>query len=119
MRDYCTEDYSDVESLWRTTGLLIRSDSKRLYERKTKEHPGLFIVAEKDGKIIGAVYGFNPYFPLSSLGLGYVGHLAVGPSQQGKGLGSMLLEEICERVAQCEVKYVFLVANTLERMEKL
>ena len=50
---------------------------------------------------MGSVYGFNPFLPftLSSLGVGYVGHLAVHPSQQGKGLGSMLLEEICERLA--------------------
>lgn len=112
MRDYCSEDYPEVESLWKTTGLLVRSDNKGLYERKILEYPGLFVVAENNGIVVGAVYGFNPYFPFSSLGMGYVGHLAVDPSQQGMGLGSMLLDEICSRITERGNKYVILFADS-------
>lgn len=50
--------------------------------------PELFLVAEEDSRIVGAVLGrFDGR-------RGWVNHLAVAPDRQGQGLGSALMKEL-------------------------
>ncbi|RJS88501.1 N-acetyltransferase [Candidatus Bathyarchaeota archaeon] len=50
-----------------------------------------FLVAESQGETVGTVIGFIPYLPPSLLletRIGYIGHLALHPDLQGRGIGS-------------------------------
>ena len=52
------EDYEQVYALWLTiSGFAIRSvdDSKEGVERFLQRNPGISVVAEEDGKIVGAI----------------------------------------------------------------
>jgi len=113
IRGYRSEDYDEVKALWRQVNLWNFLDVRWSYDRKARENPDLFIVVEYMGKIIGTVYGFSPYLPFSfhQDKLGYIGHLAVHPNWQGKGLGSYLLEEICLRLSRRGKRYVMLFVN--------
>ena len=58
IREMKIEDYDNVFALWKTIkGFGIRSvdDSKEGIERFLKWNPGLSVVAEEDGKIVGAI----------------------------------------------------------------
>lgn len=89
------EDYPQVESLWASMAKgvnLGRSDTPEEIQKKIAQDPGLFIVAEENGQIIGTVIGgFD-----GRRGLIY--HLAVTTSFRGQGVGSRLMREIESRL---------------------
>lgn len=89
------EDYSQVELLWESMekGVnLGRSDTLEEIQKKIAHDPGLFLVAEENGQIVGTVIGgFD-----GRRGLIY--HLAVFASFRGQGIGSRLMEEIESRL---------------------
>lgn len=88
-------DYQPVYELWESMekGVKVgRSDTPAEIEKKISRDPDLFLVAEADGCIIGAVIGgFD-----GRRGLIY--HLAVAPSFRGKGVGSRLMDEVESRL---------------------
>jgi ribosomal protein S18 acetylase RimI-like enzyme len=90
-RQFDTRDCDAVRSLWLHAGLELRpSDSKEELEKKLLRDPELFLVAEDDGEIIGAVIGaFDGR-------RGFVYHLAVAPERQGEGIGNALMERVSE-----------------------
>ena len=58
IREMKIEDYDNVFALWKTIkGFGIRSvdDSREGIERFLKWNPGLSVVAEEEGKIVGAI----------------------------------------------------------------
>ena len=116
IRDYQSDDYSEVAVLWEMAELLQGNDSEELYKKQLKRNPGLLIVAELDGVIVGAVYGFFPYtvWHLPRTRFGYIGHLAVHPQVHGMGIGSKLVEEICTRLVKNGKSFVFLFATPME-----
>lgn len=101
IREFKPTDYARIEEIWKETGLHNFVDSEQLYTMGAKKNPDLFLVMEKNGYIISTICGFFPYFPLFLLPesrIGYIGHLAVDPGEQGQGVGSRLLKEICSRL---------------------
>ncbi len=89
------EDLPAILGLWSTAGPgvhLGRSDEPAEIEKKLSRDPDLFLVAEEDGELIGAVMG------------GYDGrraivyHLAVDPGRRRKGLGKRLMGELEARL---------------------
>lgn len=56
----------------------------------------LFLKAVEEGEIIGSVRGYQEE------GTCYIGRLIVRPDLQGKGIGSMLMDEIEDRFAQAD-----------------
>lgn len=101
IREFRPGDYEGVEEIWRKTELYLPMDRRGLYVRLIRRNPHLFLVAEREGRVIGTVIGFFPYFPpslLPEMRIGYIGHLAVRPDMQGRGIGSRLLREICARL---------------------
>jgi ribosomal protein S18 acetylase RimI-like enzyme len=88
-------DYESVYQLWKSIekGVHVgRSDTLAEIEKKIARDPELFIVAESDGAIIGAVMGgFD-----GRRGLIY--HLAVAASFRGMGIGSRLMDEVESRL---------------------
>lgn len=88
-------DFSAVHNLWLDAGPGIqmgRSDELQEIGKKVERDPDLFIVAEHQGKIIGAVLGgFDGR-------RGIVYHLAVDPGYRQHGIGSVLMEELEKRL---------------------
>jgi ribosomal protein S18 acetylase RimI-like enzyme len=88
-------DYEAVYQLW--AGIekgvhLGRSDTLAEIEKKTSRDPDLFLVAECDDQIIGAVMGgFD-----GRRGLIY--HLAVAASFRGNKIGTCLMDEVETRL---------------------
>lgn len=82
-------DYERVVALWRAAGLsLSLSDDVPGIEHRLQRDPDLFVVAESDGRVVGAVMGCYDGRR------GWVNHLAVAPGQQRNGIGTMLMAEL-------------------------
>lgn len=84
-----------MEFLWASMekGVSLgRSDTPDEIQKMLAHDPGMFLVAEENGQIIGTVIGgFD-----GRRGLIY--HLAVNVSSRGRGIGSRLMEEIESRL---------------------
>jgi ribosomal protein S18 acetylase RimI-like enzyme len=103
------EDYPAVIDLWQNAGSGIhlgRSDQPEQIEHKLERDPDLFLVAEADGRIVGAVLGgFDGR-------RGFMYHLAVVDSQRQRGLGLRLMDELERRLRSkgC-IRYYLLVTK--------
>ena len=88
-------DYEPVVELWRSIDKgvhLGRSDVLEEIGKKLARDPDLFLVAESENRIVGAVMGgFD-----GRRGLIY--HLAVASSFRGQGIGSGLMDEVESRL---------------------
>jgi len=88
------EDYLDILQLWETAGSgiqLSNSDSIDEITKKQFRDPELFLVAESNNRIVGAVLGgFDGR-------RGIVYHLAVREEYRDRGLGEELMVEL-ERI---------------------
>lgn len=106
-------DYEQVIELWRSIekGVhLGRSDTSAEIEKKLSRDPDLFLVAESEGAIIGAVIGgFD-----GRRGLIY--HLAVSASFRGQGIGSELMTELESRLRAkgCLKCYLLVTVDNIE-----
>ena len=88
-------DYPQVLALWENAGPGIhvrRSDQPKEMEKKLQRDPDLFLVAEVDGQIIGAVLGGYD----GRRGIVY--HLAVAESFRQMGIGAELMKELERRM---------------------
>jgi len=100
-------DLLAVLDLWSTAGEgigLSPSDRPQELRKKLKRDPDLFLVAEEDGKIVGAVLGgFDGR-------RGMVYHLAVSRRLRRKGTGRLLMAELESRLrARGCLKYYLLI----------
>ena len=109
-------DYEKVIELWNSIerGVRLgRSDSFTEVEKKISRDPDLFLVAESDGEIIGAVMGgFD-----GRRGLIY--HLAVASAFRGRGIGSGLMDEVESRLRDrgCLKCYLLVTLDNIEVAE--
>ena len=53
IREFKIEDWQKVRDFWRSLNFLTPFDRKWVYERKIKEYPDLFLIAEENGKVVG------------------------------------------------------------------
>lgn len=109
-------DYPAVIDLWQNAGPGIhvrRSDQPEEVERKLQRDPDLFLIAEADGKMVGAVLGgFD-----GRRGMMY--HLAVADSHRRQGIGLALMEELERRLrAKGCIRYYLLVTKDNESAMK-
>lgn len=90
-------DYAAVRHLWETAGPGLhvgRSDTPAEIEKKLQHDPDLFLVAESEGQVVGAVMGgFDGR-------RGMVYHLGVTPQMQRNGIGQALMQAIEELLRQ-------------------
>jgi ribosomal protein S18 acetylase RimI-like enzyme len=100
------KDYPAVVDLWEKSGPGIhvgRSDTPEELAKKIQHDPDLFLVAEFNGDIIGAVLGgFDGR-------RGMVYHLAVYGEYRQFGIGTFLMESIEDRLREkgCLRSYLF------------
>jgi ribosomal protein S18 acetylase RimI-like enzyme len=102
-------DFDAVTALWQASGPGVRlglSDTPEEISRKLKRDPDLFLVAENEAQVVGAVLGgFDGR-------RGMVYHLAVTPEARGRGLGTALMAELEARLkAKGCRKYYLLVTH--------
>ncbi|MCJ7569882.1 MAG: GNAT family N-acetyltransferase [Anaerolineales bacterium] len=106
------QDYEEVRMLWESSGPGIQlspSDTAEEIQKKLLRDPSLFLVAERDGRIIGTVIGgFD-----GRRGLVY--HLAVLQGERRSGIGRSLMVEVENRLRSkgCR-KYYLLVTKDNE-----
>jgi len=106
-------DYEQVIELWRgiEKGVHVgRSDTLDEIRKKITRDPDLFLVAESNGNIIGAVMGGYD----GRRGLIY--HLAVASSFREQGIGSGLMEEVESRFRAkgCLKCYLLVTLDNIE-----
>lgn len=93
IREFREDDYDAVVRIWRAAGLTIKPSDTLPELRKVRErNPGLFLVAEEEGSVCGAVIG------AWDGRRAWIYHLAVLPERQGQGLGRMLMDELERRL---------------------
>ncbi len=89
------EEYPQVYDLWSRAGEgihLRRSDDPDEMDKKIRRDPDLFLVAEQEGRIVGAVLGGYD----GRRGMVY--HLAVAPELRGQGIGEQLMQALEARL---------------------
>jgi ribosomal protein S18 acetylase RimI-like enzyme len=102
-------DLDAVIALWQSAGPGIHlgpSDTPEEIAKKLTRDPDLFLVAEAEGRIVGAVIGgFDGR-------RGAVYHLAVAPEYRGRDIGTALMNEVDSRLkAKGCLKYQLFIAS--------
>lgn len=109
IREMNIEDYENVYTLWKTIkGFGIRSvdDSKEGIERFLKWNRGLSVVAEEDGKVIGAIL-------CGSDGRrGCLYHVCVHKDYRRQGIGKNMVVWCMEKLKELQINKVSLIAFT-------
>jgi putative acetyltransferase len=115
VRSFRIEDYDAVITLWRRTeGVgLNESDTRRAIAAYLRRNPNLSFVAEKDGRIIGAVLcGHDGR-------RGYLHHLAVSKRHRCRGIGWQLVSACLAKLRKAGIQKcnIFIFANNTEGMK--
>ena len=87
-RPFRAADEEKVIALWRDCGLVRpQNDPHKDIARKLRVNPEWFLVAERAGRILGAVMaGYEGH-------RGWINYLAVDPAQRRGGVGRILMAE--------------------------
>ena len=109
IREMKIEDYDNVFALWKTIkGFGIRSmdDSKEGIERFLKWNPGLSVVAEENGEIVGAI--------LCGSGgrRGCLYHVCVHRDYRRQGIGKTMVVWCMEKLKELQINKVSLIVFT-------
>lgn len=94
IRDMRPEDYEALVVLWREAGLPCRAkgrDARAAIARQLQERTAAYLVAEVDGRIVGAVLGTHDGRK------GWINRLAVLPEFRRRSLGAKLVAETEKR----------------------
>jgi ribosomal protein S18 acetylase RimI-like enzyme len=106
------DDYDAVYRLWQQAGdgiHLRRSDDPDEIKKKIARDPDLFLLAEADGEVVGSVLGAFD----GRRGMMY--HLAVSHSFRERGIASLLVDELEDRLrAKGCIRYYLLVTKDNE-----
>ncbi len=109
IREMKLEDYDNVFALWKTIkGFGIRSvdDSREGIERFLKWNPGLSVVAEENGRIVGAIL-------CGSDGRrGCLYHVCVHKDYRRQGIGKSMVIWCMEKLKELQINKVSLIAFT-------
>lgn len=109
IREMKIEDYDKVFALWNTiSGFGIRSvdDSREGIERFLKWNPGLSVVAEEKGEIVGAIL-------CGSDGRrGCLYHVCVHKDYRRHGIGKTMVIWCMEKLKDLQINKVSLIAFT-------
>ncbi len=115
-REFSLNDYDAVRALWQQYPDELgigRSDTREELAKKQRHDPGLFLVAEENGRIVGTVIGgFDGR-------RGIIYHLAVDRGFRRQGLGRRLMVEIERRLAErgCLRAYLLVKPENLQALE--
>jgi len=93
IRSYRPSDYDQVLALWKAVGFNPSGrDTRDALDYKLHRDPGLFLVAEVEGRAVGtAVASWDGRWAWSY-------RVAVAPELQGRGIGAHMMAEIETRL---------------------
>jgi putative acetyltransferase len=115
VRHFRVEDYDAVVALWwRTEGVgLNESDTRPAVAAYLRRNPRFSFVAEKDGRIIGAVLCGHEGRR------GYLHHLAVAKRYRQRGIGRRLVDACLAKLRKAGIQRcnIFIFANNAEGMK--
>ena len=103
IRDLKSGDYEELVALWDATGLPYRPRGRDGPDRIAREIEGdcaIFLAAEEDAKLVGAVLGTHDGRK------GWINRLAVLPEHQGRGIGRDLVAEVERRLLEKGIEIV-------------
>lgn len=109
IRAMTLNDYEKVYDLWtKIKGFAIRSidDSKEGVERFLNRNPGISVVAEEEGRIVGAILCGHD----GRRGCMY--HVCVDPDYRLKGIGKSMVVFAMEALKKEKINKVSLIAFT-------
>lgn len=108
IRNFRRDDEADVIALWQQAGLTVPwNNPKSDIERKNMDSPNLFFIGELDNKLVATcMAGYDGH-------RGWIYFLAVGNSQQRKGLATILVNHVESELAKIGCpKIDLMVRNT-------
>jgi ribosomal protein S18 acetylase RimI-like enzyme len=73
---------------------------------KTGRDDGYFLVAEISGEVVGFIVGEVRAWEFGSPPCGWVFALSVSPKSREKGIGQLMMKEMCQRLKQAGVTTV-------------
>ncbi|MGB7055527.1 MAG: GNAT family N-acetyltransferase [bacterium] len=91
IRKFCIEEYEDLMKLWRGSKLPHKPagrDSKESITREIEQMNAVFLVAEKDGELIGSAFGTHDGRK------GWINRVAVTPRHRRQGIAERLVSEV-------------------------
>lgn len=95
IRQFRLDDYQTVFELWKDAGLMIMDgDELDGVKLKLQRDPELFLVAEKDGQIVGTVMG------AWDGRRGWIYHLAVRADHLRERIGAKLVTDVEKRLLE-------------------
>ena len=109
MRYMLESDYDQVIALWTScpeVELNSADDSREGIARFIRRNPDTCFVAEEEGRLVGVILSG------SDGRRGYIYHAAVPPSMRGKGIGSMLVNAVLDKMREAGVGKVGLLTFT-------
>jgi putative acetyltransferase len=94
LREMTPDDCEAAAAIWRESeGVrLTEVDTPEAIGRYLRRNPGLSLVAERGGRVVGTVLGGHDGRR------GYLHHLAVHPSCRRRGIGAALVRECMNRL---------------------
>lgn len=115
VRALLAADYEAVVTLWRASeGIgLTKADEFASICRYLERNPGMSLVAEADGKIIGAVLcGHDGR-------RGYLHHLAIASEFRGQGIGQRLVRSCLEKLVNASIDkcHIFVYPDNARGLE--
>ena len=115
LRPFRIGDYDAVIALWRRCeGIgLGASDTRSAIAAYLRRNPGLSFVAQRKGRLVGAVLGGHDGRR------GYLHHLAVAARHRRAGLGCQLVDRCLEKLRQAGIQKcdIFVFAGNAEGMK--
>ncbi|MCF7871996.1 GNAT family N-acetyltransferase [Candidatus Woesearchaeota archaeon] len=112
IRNAKKEDINQIIDLWKETNLYFEPfDKQERLEEKITNEPELFLIAEENNKVVGAVIG-NYGWRIS------IDHWAVLKNYQGQGIGKALLKEIKNNLKQKGAEIALIDTNLPEEYAK-
>ncbi|MCX6096496.1 MAG: GNAT family N-acetyltransferase [Candidatus Bipolaricaulota bacterium] len=103
IRPLTIDDYDALVCLWQEAGLPYRPDGRDRRERIARELEGpcsVFLAAEEDGRLVGAILGTHDGRK------GWMNRLVVAPSHRRKGVGAALVREVERRLAELGIEVI-------------
>ena len=102
IRETKETDFEAILKIFLTTELVGEWFTQDLFERILQRNKGLFLVAEREGIVVGSIFASHDggYF-------GYIYKIAVLSQYQRQGIASALLKEVIDRFTKLSIDWYF------------